>query len=716
MTLYVPPPEPPALIQSYVKDSARNVVSSPESLISSQKLYLTKNEDRSPVNVTDLGLRFPKTEAAHLTAQERQGEKKEFEIPLDDNRNQNNPSQQPNLPANIEKVDVVEVVANKQEYDDRTQVITARGNVVMRFAQATLTADRLQVNLVDRLAVAQGNVILRRGEQVIRGARFEYYFVQDRGKVISASGEVYQPSISQDAAPTSRISEGTGIVPGESLSDRLSNNQPLRRVSGANGYQFVAGSQRDFNLLSGRGGISNPASGGMVNRLRFQADSLDFEGNAWTANKIRITNDPFSPPELEVRADTAKFRQTEPQVNRLNTKGSRVVLDQQAKVPLFANELTFDRRVRQPSLFRVAFDGNDRGGLFLERGFKVINREDVSWEIKPQYFLQRAISGNGDLLGSSVFGLDTKFNAVLDSRSDLIARTSIFGFDADRFEDNIKANVTLARKLGDLSRPYDLKLEYGYRERLFNGSLGFQRVRSRFGVQLDSPDISIADTGIRLKFLGSIQNITAETDRRELLSLKRSNDRTNLTRYLVSATLNKDFPIWQGQALPATKEEGLRFTSTPVLPYVQLITGLTGTQSLYSNGDNQPFVRANIGIEGQFGHFSRSYLDYTGFRIEYAQGFVGDRSPFKFDRFVDEKTISVGIIQQIYGPIRAGIQTSWSLDDRGEISTDYILEYSRRTHKVVLRYNPVLEIGSISFNISDFNWDGNPQPFDNSDI
>jgi hypothetical protein len=298
----------------------------------------------------------------------------------------------------------------------------------------------------------------------------------------------------------------------------------------------------------------------------------------------------------------------------------------------------------------------------------------------------------------------------------LTARTSIFGFDADRFEDNIKANVTLARKLGDLNRPYDLKLEYGYRERLFNGSLGFQRVRSRFGVQLDSPDIFVADTGIRLKFLGSIQNITAETDRRELLSLKRSNDRTNLTRYLVSATLNKDFPIWQGKALPATKEEGLRFTSTPVLPYLQLITGLTGTQSLYSNGDNQPFIRANIGIEGQLGHFSRSYLDYTGFRIEYAQGFVGDRSPFKFDRFVDEKTISVGIIQQIYGPIRAGIHTSWSLDDRGEISTDYILEYSRRTHKVVLRYNPVLEIGSISFNISDFNWDGNPQPFDNSDI
>jgi hypothetical protein len=738
MTLHLPPPDPPALVNfltgSREQDGAQeseetsdyaprpgsrkafvNTAKLETSVLVAQRRLATlkSQSSTSPGSFDNLGLRLEQTEATHLITQERQGEKREFQLPLGD-RQENRPVQ-PNQPANVEKVDLVEVVANQQEYDDRQQVITAKGNVVMRFAQAVLTADRLQINLVDRIAVAQGKVVLKRGEQVLRGERFEYYFVQDRGTVTEANGEVYQPSLTEDTTPSAPVSESSGIIPGQSLSDRLSANQPLQRITTSEGYQFVAGSKRDFNLLSGRGGVDNPGAGGIVNRLRFQADKLDFDGDNWRASKIRVTNDPFSPPELEVRADAATLQQTTPQANRLKTKGSRIVLDQKARVPLlFANDFTFDRRPQQPGLFRFAFDGDERGGLFIERNFRVIDNDVVSLKFKPQYYLQRVLSGNGDILGASVFGLDTNFSAVVDPRTNFLVRASIFGFD--NFEENIKGKVTLARKLGDLNRPFDLKLEYGYRERLFNGSLGFQRVRSRLGVELKSPELAIADTGVRLNFLGSIQNINAETDRERLLSIDRNDDRINLTRYLASASLNRDFPLWEGKALPATKDEGLRYTATPVLPYIQLIAGIDGTSSWYSNGDTQQFIRGKFGIEGQFGHFSRSYLDYTGFRIEYSQGIVGKRSPFRFDRFVDERTLSVGIIQQIYGPIRVGIQTAWNLDDKDEISTDYILEYSRRTHKVVLRYNPVLEIGSISFNISDFNWSGDPEPFDSGDL
>ena len=124
----------------------------------------------------------------------------------------------------------------------------------------------------------------------------------------------------------------------------------------------------------------------------------------------------------------------------------------------------------------------------------------------------------------------------------------------------------------------------------------------------------------------------------------------------------------------------------------------------------------SIGIQGQVGHFSRRFFDYTGFNLRFSQGIRGDTSPFLFDRFVDTSTISFGITQQIYGPIRIGVQTSFSLNQDDEISTDYILEYSRRTHNIYLRYNPVLQIGSLSLRISDFNWTGNPDPFDGTGI
>ena len=70
----------------------------------------------------------------------------------------------------------------------------------------------------------------------------------------------------------------------------------------------------------------------------------------------------------------------------------------------------------------------------------------------------------------------------------------------------------------------------------------------------------------------------------------------------------------------------------------------------------------------------------------------------------------------MYGPFRVGFQTYINLDTGREISTDYLLEYSRRTYNILLRFNPVQQLGSISLRINDFNWTGNPQPFDGSNV
>ncbi|NJO20903.1 MAG: DUF3769 domain-containing protein, partial [Spirulinaceae cyanobacterium RM2_2_10] len=72
--------------------------------------------------------------------------------------------------------------------------------------------------------------------------------------------------------------------------------------------------------------------------------------------------------------------------------------------------------------------------------------------------------------------------------------------------------------------------------------------------------------------------------------------------------------------------------------------------------------------------------------------------------------------QQLYGPFRVGFQTSYNLDTGQEISTDYTLEYSRRTFGVILRYNPVLSVASFLVRVGDFNWLGTPEPFGGSGI
>jgi lipopolysaccharide export system protein LptA len=750
MTPLILPPEPPVQIQIFPTETSRVITHL-------KKPPKSKGIDPSKVEhawtLTNYSYQFPKSffdkkqnldllasttkedlpksqlkqsygSKTYLITQDRNGDRRRFELSIPAEESEDNPQspQQIETPATIETVKVVEVIADRQEYNEQEQVITAKGNVVMRFAQAVLTGDSLQVNLVNRIAVAQGNVVLKRGEQVLRGEKFEYYLVQDRGTVTNASGEVYQPTLQRDFSTQLRED---ATIPDRALSDRLTASQPVTDVTSDRGVGVVFGSTRDLDILDTGRNSANNNSGGTINRLRFQAEKVNFETNTWQASNFRLTNDPFSPPELEIRAETANFQQTAPLVNELTTTKSRLVIDQSFSVPLLANRLVFDRRPRQPQIIKFGFDGEERGGLFIERSFELVDTEKINWEITPQYFFQRAVfpdafgfndGEEGGVFNSSVFGVKSKFDSLFSPRTSLQASTTLTSLDFNDIEDNLRAKVAFNQKLGELSRPYDLSLEYNFRERLFNGSLGFQTVYSSIGAVVTSPVINLEKIGVNLNFQGSVQNISADTDRPEFVDSGEEEERINLTRYQGAVSLNKGFLIWQGKGLPPTQDGGLRYTPMPVVPYLQLNTGVTGVSSFYSNGDTQQSLRLSVGLQGQLGNFSRSYLDYTGFNFTYFQGIRGDESPFLFDRFVDQQALSLGITQQLYGPIRLGVQTSFNLNDGDEISTDYVLEYSRRTHNVTLRYNPILEIGSISFRINDFNWRGDPEPFDSTGV
>jgi hypothetical protein len=239
-----------------------------------------------------------------------------------------------------------------------------------------------------------------------------------------------------------------------------------------------------------------------------------------------------------------------------------------------------------------------------------------------------------------------------------------------------------------------------------------QTVQSSCGTILTSPNIPLGKSGINLTYQGSAQYITANTDRQDLLKQPQgSTGLISLGRLQGSATLSKGIFLWRGKPLPPTVTQGLRYTAKPVVPYLEVITVITGTSSYYTSGDQQSTLTGTIGLQGQIGHFSRSYLDYTAFNISLSQGLNSGSSPFLFDRSVDNTVLNTGISQQIYGPFRLGFQTSLNLETGAELSTDYVLEYSRRTYGITLRYNPVLQLGGFTIRISDFNWGGGTDPF-----
>ncbi|MEH2135502.1 DUF3769 domain-containing protein [Nostoc sp.] len=617
-----------------------------------------------------------------------------------------NTTNQPQAPTSTSpaKPRIVEVTSDRQEYDEQRRIITAVGNVLVRFDGAVVDADRLQVNLDNLIAAGEGNVTLTRGDQILRGQRFTYNFVQDSGELLNGRGEIYLPSAQTDLAlsPTNITAGG---VPKRPPSDRIRANQPLSGVSSPGQIDVALGGQSDAS------NIPPPKAGGAVNRLRFEAEHIDFYPQGWQARDVRITNDPFSPPELELRADTVTLTRESPLVDRIRTQKQRLVLDQTISLPIPLNERTIDRRERDvtPAIVSPGYDGEDRGGLYIERGFPLIDTEKTSWTITPQLLIQRAVQeGTSDL--GALFAVKTKINSVLSPRAVIEGTGQLTSFDLNKVEDNLRINLGLRQILGD-RLPHVLNVQYNYRDRLYNGTLGFQTVQSSFGAVITSPVIPLGKSGINLTYQAGAQYIDANTDRQDLLEPIRENDRISLGRFQASASLSKGLLLWQGKPLPPTSSQGLRYTATPVVPYLQAIAILTGTNSYYTNGDNQSTLTGTIGLLGQIGHFSRPFLDYTAFNVSYSQGLNNGLSPFLFDRSVDNKVLSAGISQQIYGPFRLGFQTSVNLDTGRETSTDYILEYSRRTYGITLRYNPVLQLGGFSIRISDFNWGGGTDPF-----
>lgn len=624
------------------------------------------------------------------------------------------PTPAPNKPAGGTpqvRQRVVEVIADRQEYDEQKRIVTAEGNVVVRFDGAVVDADRLQVNLDNLIAVGEGNVALTRGNQVLRGQRFTYNFIQDTGDLASGSGEIYVPTTQTDLAfsPSATTNITSGAVLNRPVSDRIRANQPLSGINSPGGVDVTFGGRADAT------NIPQPKTGGVVKRLRFEAQRIDFYPRGWQAEDVRITNDPFSPPELELRASKVTMTREAPLIDKITTQHQRLVFDQKTTLPIPIDNQTIDRRERQVNPFIVSpgYDGDKRGGLFIERQFTVITTDQTNWSITPQFFVQKAFTGDGNI--ADLFGVKTKLSNVLGPKTTVEGKGELTSLDFNKVEDNLRGSLRLRQLLGDVN-PHTLNLEYSYRDRLYNGTLGYQTVQSSLGGVLISPNIPLGNSGINLNYQAGAQYINANTDRQDLLEPQRKNDRISLGRLQGSASLNKGFLLWRGTPLAATPTEGLKYTPNPVVPYLQAIAGVTGTTSYYTNGDNQSTLTGTVGLVGQIGHFSRPYLDYTAFNISYSQGLNSGLSPFLFDRSVDNRVLNAGISQQIYGPFRLGFQTSVNLDTGKESSTDYIIEYNRRTYGITLRYNPVLQLGGFSIRISDFNWTGGTDPFSEGDI
>jgi len=594
--------------------------------------------------------------------------------------------------------------ADRQDYDQLNQRVMAEGDVWMQVGNFQLWSERLWLNLPNQYSLAEENVRLTAGEQLLRGDQVTYNIAQGSGTVEQGGGEIFLGTIEEDTAPP---------LPTDISSDqefRPRAPQPISDVRSTGGLVF--GTETDENRPG------NLETGGEVQQLRFEADHIEFDADGWRADAVRLTNDPFSPPELEIRADTARLVPINEFEDELQLSNARIVFDQGFSLPLLRSRFRIQKGEGPPEQFSplptgLGIDGRDRDGFFVERSLPPIRLGSAQLSLTPQFLVERSFAGDG-ITDPASYGLVATARGPIGSRSSFQATANFSGLDLEDVDDRLRANVGTRHPIGD----HQLSLDYSFRDRLFNGSLGFQDVQTSAGAVLTSPSIPLGDTGINLSYQSSAQFITAETDQADLLGATGSaQGLIGLFRFQGSAAISRSFSLWRGEALPPTRDQGLRFTPNPIVPYLRFAVGLRGVGTYYTSDDTQVSLRGSLSLRGQVGHFSDSFLDYTRFNITYSRSITGEASsPFLFDRDVDRNTLSGGIVQQIYGPWLLGFQTSINLDTGEEISTDFILEYSRRTYGIVVRINPERDSGFIGFRLSDFTWTGQSEAFGGSDI
>ena len=564
------------------------------------------------------------------------------------------------LPAGAEvpvTANTLHIRSDRQTFNADTQVFRAEGNVEMTFGQTILTADTVTMDLKTEIATAEDNVVIIIDErQEIRGSYLEYHTNDQTGYLLDAEGELDLLSLPQ--------STRRAVLPTD-----LAASTVFEPPADQRGFKFI----------------------------RFEAERVDLTPENWLATKIQVTNDTEGPPlgpELERRSETATLQELPDGTSLLTMKGSSLWFDRKFRLPLRDNTIVLgddDARRRPP--FSLFYDEDD-GGIIARRNFEVLGQRNVSFTLAPRVRLEQFSNQDGIL---AAFGLDLDFNLVSpgDQITDIFVALNSLAF-ASGVEEEIRARIQHRIPVGN--NQGDVVLRYAYRPR-FRPIFGETDRRTDLfheaGVAYNSPIVPLGKSGIGFssRIAGDYLDGESRTNRLESVQVG---------RLRIDAALGTKIPLW---TVDISEKNQPRFSYTPIQQGFWVLAGIRTSYAAYTSNDSQSSLIGSIGLQTVLGEFNRDFFDYTGFLAVYSNGAIDDGTPLRFDRFRASEVVSLGLVQQLYGPFRVGAQTRIRLDSGfEELDTLYSLSYDRRTYGIDIQFSVASATGSLTLRIDDFNF------------
>lgn len=465
---------------------------------------------------------------------------------------------------------------------------------------------------------------------------------------------------------------------------------------------------------------------GTVGRWRFQAARLTITPEGWQADRIGMTNDPFTPAQAWVDAYNVVARSQPNGDTLLTSDRSRLILENQLAIPITNNQRIKKKREVE-SRWVIGNDGTDRDGTFIGRQLKAIQiGQSGQLVLEPQFLLSRAIKGTtnsyvlpGQPAGANPSSQPAKFSDLFGLlatyEGQLLGFTTNANLSISTFNPKNFPNGT--RSWGDMSRPINLPLLgkttahiFGaYRYQTWNGSLGEQTIYSAYGAYLEQRG-SLPNWGkLASNYIWRLGSGNFQDNQFGSVNY------IQLWRSGGVLAINSSLPLWTGKTLPLTANEAYRNVGTAIVPGLDFRSNLTLNVAYYGDGARQNLISFSAGPTLTLGHLSKPFFDYTQLTVTAGVTARSGLSPFSFDRAVDLATVGVGLSQQLYGPLVLSGGIGINVDggpNNGQLTGSYVeLKWQRRAYELSVYYSPYEKLGGVRVKLNDFNFTGTGVPF-----
>ena len=587
-------------------------------------------------------------------------------------------------------------IFSDKQYDYDQNFYLAKGNVKASINGGILRSDYLSYDKSTGIITSKGNVRFSKAGQYLRGKQFQFNVLKQEGVI----KDVY------------------GILDIKNILNDLSINTDVNRIKSQNShYKQVKNSYND-GVEFAFGNIKLPKnkitrldkSIGSINNWRFKSELININTNGWEAEKIIFTNDPFDPHQIAFEGIDVIAKEDDNGKLVITTSKTNLLLENRRKIFLGKRMFRGDKEKRKIGFI---FDSKDRDGIVLIRKSNTTNINDnLRIDLQPQFLISRAVLGKTysydqnksnrgkDIKITDVFGLNVKLNAnYKDWNFDSINQLSTLNneriLNGLRHSSLINKDVKLP--ILDVS---SFNFFTTYRSRAWNGTLGETEIKSAYGGFLEKTH------AFEVGQVKNNLNIRFGMGKYEAEKLKNA-EFINLWRSSFFAYLDSEYQIWKSNRKKPVRKDKMPLSPVLINPEVVLRSNINTAYFKYEDGGDQGFLQLSFGPEIRLGKLERNFFDYTKLFVLPGVKIKTGNSPFKFDNVVDLKTLNIGFMQQIYGPIIFDISSNLNIDNSSEKYGEYYdtkvgILYNKRAYEFGIYYHPSNDAGGIYFRLNGF--------------